>query len=191
LCIAADIERYRRFNNLEAARVQERFTKVLRSACGRAGLARTEIGVQQSGDGQFLVLSPGLDELVVIPGFVAGLSISLQQTNADLNSHARLRLRLAMHRGLLRPGPNGWIGNSAIAVHRLLDSTSLRTALVGAPTANFGLAVSDTLYQDVIVHGYPGLTPELFRRKVVSIPDKGFTERAWIYLEGDRGRGAR
>jgi len=184
LCIAADIEHYSRFNNLEAARVQERFTEVLRCARRHAGLPRYEVDVQHSGDGQFLVLPPGLDESTVIPAFVTGLSTALRDANANLVTHLCLRLRVAMHRGLLKPGHNGWVGNSAIAVHRFLDSTSIRTALAGQPDAGFGLIVSDTLYQDVIAHGYPGLMPTLFRRTVVDNRQRGFTEQAWVYLAG-------
>jgi hypothetical protein len=184
LCIAADIENYSRFNNLEAARVQERFTEVLRCARRQAGLPRYEVDVQQSGDGQFLVLPPGLDESSIIPDFVTGLSAALRESNVNLVTHLRLRLRVAMHRGLLKPGHNGWVGNSAIAVHRFLESTSIRSALAGRPGAGFGLIVSDTLYQDVIAHGYPGLMPTWFHRTVVNGRQRIFTEKAWVYLGG-------
>lgn len=183
LCVAADIERYSRFTNCAAARAQARFTEILRYALGPS-----EAHVQQLGDGQFLVLPPGLDESVAIPAFLTGLSIALRRTNADLNTHARLRLRVAMHRGLLRPSPNGWVGNSVIAVHRLLDSPSLRAALAGAPAADFALAVGDTLYQDVIAHDYPGLPPEMFGETMISIPGKGFSEQAWIYIANGLSR---
>lgn len=185
LCVAVDIEKYSRFRNLEAERVQERFIRALRYARGRAGLTAADVDVQRSGDGQFLVLPPGLDESAVIPAFVAGLSTAMRHTNAGLTTYFRLRLRVAMYRGLLKPGVNGWVGHSAIAVHRLLDSTSLRTALTDTPTATFALAVSDALYRDVIVHDYPGLRSTSFRRKVVNVPKKTFTEQAWIYLNDE------
>ena len=187
LCIAADIERYSRFTNLEAERAQERFVHVLRYARIQAGLTEDEVDAQHSGDGQFLVLPPGLDESTAIPAFVRALSLAMRQINADVNRHVRLRLRLAMHRGLLMPGANGWVGTAAIAVHRLLDSASLRAALADSPVATFGLAVGDSLYRDVIQHGYPGLTSTSFHRTVVNIPKKMFTEPAWIYLDRARG----
>lgn len=183
LCIAADIENYSRFKNLEAERAQERFVHTLRYARDRAGLTAHDVDVERSGDGQFLVLPPGLDESVAIPALLAGLSTTLRHMNGDLTPHFRLRLRVAMHRGLLKPGTNGWVGHSAIAVHRLLDSTLLRTALRCASTATFALAVSDSLYRDVIAHDYPELPSESFRGKVVNLPKKGFSERAWIYVD--------
>ncbi len=186
LCIAVDIEKYSRFGNLDAEHVQERFVHALRYARSRAGLSAEDVSVARSGDGQFLVLPPGLDESSAIPAFVTGLSIAMRRTNERSSSHFRLRLRVAMHRGLLKPGVNGWVGHAAIAVHRLLDSTSLRTALRCAPTATFALAVSDPLYRDVVAHDYPGLPSASFLRKVVNIRHKAFTEPAWIYLDEER-----
>jgi class 3 adenylate cyclase len=188
LCLAADVERYSRFNDAEAWRAQARFIEALSDARAHAGLTESDVDLQESGDGQFAVLPPGLDESVVIPNLVAGLSIALRHTNADLNEHARLRLRVALHRGMLKPGVNGWIGNSAIAVNRLLDSAPLRTALAQEPSADFALIVSNTLYRDVIAHGYHGLAPELFRESTVDIPAKRFTEKAWIHLGIHRTR---
>jgi hypothetical protein len=181
LCLAADIERYGRFTNGEAARAQARFLTVLGQAQRRAGLTELDADAEHSGDGRFVVLPPGLDESVVIPNLVVGLSIALRELNADLNAHARLRLRVAMDRGLLAPDVNGWVGNAAITVHRLLDSAPLRMALVAEPAVDFALIVADTLFRDVIAHGYPGLPPELFQKTTVVIPAKQFAEQAWIY----------
>lgn len=182
LCLAADVERYSRFNNLQAVRTQERFVETLRRARRHAGLNESEVYVQNSGDGQFIVLPAGLDESAVIPGLIAGLSIALRQINDDLIEYARLRLRIALHRGLLQSGVNGWVGNSAVAVRRLLDSLPLRTALAECPNASFGLVVSDTIYRDVIARGYLGLSGESFRETTIKIPGKRFIERAWIYI---------
>lgn len=182
LCIAADIEHYSRFTDVEAIRAQRRFNDVLRHARAHARLVERQVGVQESGDGQFAVLPPGIDESAVIPDLVTGLTMALRSANADLSRHARLRLRVAVHRGLLTPGANGWIGNSAIAVHRLLDSDQLRTALTREPDADFVLAVGDTVFQDVLAHGYDGLMPHEFQETTVTIPAKRFTERAWIHI---------
>ncbi|TWP46709.1 hypothetical protein FKR81_34540 [Lentzea tibetensis] len=182
LCTAADVERYSRFTDLQASRAQERFTSALRKARVNAGLAESEVDLQASGDGEFAVLPPGIDETEVIPRFVAELTIALREVNADLSDHARLRLRVAMHRGLLAPGVCGWVGTSAIAVHRLLDSPAARSALAEHPDADFALIVGDTLYRDVIAHGHRGLSAGSFREVVVEIPAKRFSEVAWVHL---------
>jgi cytochrome P450 len=188
LCHAADIQRYSRFTNPEAARAQERFIEVLRSARAYAGLRENKVDTEGAGDGQFAVLPPGVDESVVIPDLVAGVSLALQDVNADLDAHARLRLRIALHRGLLKPHINGWVGTSAIAVHRLLDSVALRSALDREPAADFALIVSDALYGDVIAHGYGSLLPDQFDQVAVDVPATHFAERAWLYLGGRQVR---
>jgi len=182
LVCAADIERYSRFRTPEAMRAQQRLTEALARARHHAGIAEDRVETQESGDGQFVVLPTGLDESEVIPALVHGFRIALAEVNADLNERARLRLRIALHRGHIERGANGWAGDSAVGVHRLLDSAPARAALTGRPDADFALIVSDTLYQDVIAHGYGLLRPEAFTRVEVEIPAKHFAERGWIYV---------
>ena len=182
LCLAADIERFSRFRTPEAARAQERFVGLLAEARRHAGIPDGDVDPQESGDGRFEVFPAPLDEASVIPRLVEGLRDALARTNADLNAHARLRIRVALHRGHLHHGVNGWVGESAIAVHRLLDSGPLRRALTDHQKADLALIVPDVLYRDVIGHGYGGLPPDRFRPVHVRIPEKRFEEPAWIYV---------
>ncbi|HET6503221.1 MAG TPA: hypothetical protein VFG87_20935 [Amycolatopsis sp.] len=179
LCIAADMQRYSRFRTPEAARAQQRFVAVLARARRYAGIGDGGVDLQQSGDGEFAVLPAGVDESVVIPRFVAGLRGALEETNSDLSERARVRIRIALHRGHVAPGPNGWVGAATIAVHRLLDSDAVRTALAGREEADFALIVPDFLYRDVIADHLPTAG---FTAVEVTLPAKGFTEQAWIHL---------
>ncbi|MFC6082572.1 hypothetical protein [Sphaerisporangium aureirubrum] len=182
LCLAADMERFSRFRNPEAVRAQRRLADVLAQAREHAGLADADVDLQLSGDGQFAVLPEHLDETVVIPLLVEGLRQSLAEVNADLSEHARVRLRVAVHRGLTTRARNGWVGDATIAVRRILDSAAAREALSGHPGADFVLIVPDGLYRDVIGHGYGRLRPETFHQVEATLPEKGFTERAWIHI---------
>jgi hypothetical protein len=182
MCLAVDTEHYSRFGVPEAARAQQRFVALLEGARRYAGLDESAIDLQHSGDGLFAMLPAGVDESVVIPELVEGIRLGLTEVNRDLNERARLRLRVAMHRGHVAPGANGWLGSAVIAVHRLLDSDVLRSALAGAPAADFALVVSDVLYRDVIVDGYRELDPSRFASVVVTSSSKAFSEPAWLYL---------
>jgi hypothetical protein len=182
LCLAADVEKFSRLPTPTAARTQGRLIEVLACARSHAGIDEAAVELQHSGDGQFAVLPPGLDESVVLPNLIHGLEIALLDVNTDLNERARLRLRVALHRGHVSPGLAGWIGDSAIAVHRLLDAHALRQALRDNTAADFALIVPHLLYRDVIEHRYGHLHPEAFSQVTVDLPEKGFTERAWIYL---------
>jgi hypothetical protein len=182
LCLAADIENFSRFHSPQATRAQHRFVNVLASARRHAGIDETQVELQHAGDGQLAILPPAIDESIVIPRLVEGLSLALAETNADLNDHARLRIRVALHRGHVSWGINGWIGDSTIAVHRIIDCPEIRTALRDNSTADFALIVPETLYNDVISHQYPGLDPHRFYHVTASLPDKNFTEPAWIHV---------
>lgn len=181
LCIAADIEKYSRFHNLEAMRAQERFVELMRLARAHAGIDEADVVTESAGDSQYAVLPAGLDETVVVPRLLAGFDLAARTVNNDLNDHARLRVRVALDRGLVTPSVNGWVGRSTIAVHRLLDSQPLRAALAERPDRDCAVIVSDTIYQDVARHGYEGLSPSEFGEALVSLPNKNFTERAWLH----------
>jgi hypothetical protein len=180
LCMAADTESYGRFTTSEAARTQERLVEVLARARRNAGIPEPDVDLQPSGDGQFAILPTGLDETVVIPRLVEGVRAALATVNADLSDRARLRLRVALHRGHVAPSVNGWVGAATVAVHRLLDCPPLRHRLDRDRTADFALIVSDVLFSDVIVTG-GDLDPAGFEPVDAVLPDKHFAERAWVH----------
>ncbi len=187
LCIATDIEKYSRFNDVTALRAQDRLVGLLAAARRRAGVDEAAVALQEHGDGQFAALPPDIEEPQVIPDFVRALRLELEALNADLAAHARLRLRVAMCRGNIRRGANGYVGSTAIAVHRILDAPPLRTALRDEIAAAFVLAVSDSIFTDVVAQGHGDLDPSAFRPVTAKLPEKGFEETAWIFLPPSSG----
>lgn len=182
LCLAVDIVDYSRFRNPEAARAQRHLLQVLQAARRYAGIAEGAIESDGAGDSQFAVLPPGLDEAVVVPRLIHGIGSALAELNGRLDESSRMRLRVAFDRGLVDRGVNGWVGDAVIAVHRLLDSPPLRSVLSGDTHADFAVAVSDTVFHDVVRHGYDGLSPTEFTATTVDLPAKGFHARAWIHV---------
>jgi hypothetical protein len=189
LCVAADVEAYRDRPNPLAELTQLRLVEVLASARRRAGIDDGDVHLQPQGDEVFAILPVGIDESHVIPEFIAGLAGALQAVNRGEGA-PRLRLRVAMHRGLMKEGPSGWIGTAAIAVHRILDAAQLRGALAANPDADFVLGVPDVLYQDVLVHSSQVPRGSDFEEITVDLPEKRFREHAWLYLPpGETGPG--
>lgn len=182
LCVAADIEGYSRFLDPEAARAQERFVELLRAARAHAGIDESDVLIQQSGDGQYAMLPACIDETVVIPRLLEGFALALRAANRDLGDRDRLRIRVALDRGIVKPSVNGYVGRSTITVHRLLDSQPLRDALAERARFDHALIVSETLYQEVVRHGHGGLEPTEFTETLVHLPRKNFSERAWLHL---------
>ena len=179
LCMAADVSGYSRRTNAETERIQEQIVDLLRRAREAAGVPEAAVRPQPQGDGQFTVLPVGIDEAEVIPDLLRGLDDGLRDLNAGAD---RLRIRVALHRGLIKEGRNGWIGTAPIAVHRILDCGRLRTALTDNVDADFVLGLPDVLYRDVIVHAVKPPLPDDFTEMVVELPEKGFIENCWLYV---------
>ncbi|MGC5031040.1 hypothetical protein [Micromonospora sp. DT229] len=182
LCLAADVTGYSRRPNHLAERTQSWLVRALAEARANAGLDEATVVVQAQGDGQFAVLPVGIDESRVIPDLIEGLAEALRRTNHGLSAEERVRLRVALHRGLMKPADSGWVGTAAIAVHRILDSLPLRAAIRDTPAADYVLGVPDLLYQDVIRHSAVPPLPHQFTEITIDLPDKGFVEHGWLHV---------
>ncbi|MEV6344080.1 hypothetical protein [Actinoplanes sp. NPDC051851] len=182
LCMAADVVGYSGRRTEETARLQHDLVTVLGDARRAAGINEGMVDPQPQGDGQFTVLPVGIDESVVIPALLRELGAGLAARNRGVPLERRMRLRVALHRGLIRQGANGWVGTPAIAVHRLLDSPPLRAAVRDHPAAGYALAIPDVLYRDVLVHAEEPPAAGDFQPMTVDLPEKGFTEQSWIHV---------
>jgi hypothetical protein len=175
LCVAADVVGYSRRGNTETERLQSDLVDVLARARRAAGIEDHQVDPQKQGDGQFTVLPVGIDESAVIPALLGELG-------RQLAGHQHMQLRVALHRGLVKEAANGWVGDSAIAVHRVLDSAPLRRAIAENPGIGYALGVPDVLYRDVIAHADRPPLPADFQAITVDLPAKNFIEHGWLYL---------
>jgi hypothetical protein len=183
--VAADLESYSRRNNVLQHDAQAVFRQLMEEAAAAAGLNRVDWVIQQGGDGELAVLPPGTSERTVAARLAPIVDHLLRAHNQRLAPAARIRLRLAVHQGLVHlDGANGFPSEAAVHVCRLVDSPQLKTALRAFPAANVALIVSDSLYREVITH-YRDLRPDQFAEVVAEIPEKDFTATAWIYVPGE------
>jgi hypothetical protein len=181
LLMAADMERYSGRGNLQQFAAQGTFKQILDRAAEAVRLDRPTWTTQPSGDGELAILPAGTPEPVVLARLVPEIDRLLREHNRSLLPVAKVRLRVAVHQGLVHlDGANGFPGNAVVETCRLLDVRPLKRALKAFPAAAVGLIVSDALYRDVVGEHYEGLRPERFTRLEVSIPDKGFQAVAWI-----------
>jgi hypothetical protein len=88
---------------------------------------------------------------------------------------------MALSSGLAEEGAHGLIGEAAVHASRLLGSTELSEALVGNPTANPGIAISDDLFQELTSQADTTTVLRGFHRAHIELPAKGFPAGAWIY----------
>lgn len=182
LCLAADVTGYSRRGTAETEVLQRDLVEVLGRARRAAGIRDAQVRPQPQGDGQFTVLPAGIDESAVIPALLGELGERLAERDRGRPAERGMRLRVALHRGLVKEGANGWVGDAAIAVHRVLDSEPLREVVRRNPGATYALGVPDVLFHDVIAHAVrPPLAAD-FAEMTVDLPAKDFVERCWFHV---------
>ena len=183
LLISVDMERYSRRSNLQQYEAQQEFRRLLHEAAAAVGLDRTAWRTQQAGDGELAILPRDAPEARVIGRFVPELSRRLRAYNSSRVPAARIRLRMAVHQGIVHlDGANGFPGTAVVRVCRLCDADPVRRALADFPGAGVALVVSTDIYQDVVCEYPEELRPERFRRVRVSHPHKDFEEYAWLHV---------
>ncbi|MEU8819075.1 hypothetical protein [Actinoplanes sp. NPDC048796] len=188
--VAADMESYSKRNNVLQHRAQVAFRRIMDDATTEVGLDRVDWLIQQGGDGELAVLPAGTSERTVAAKLAPVADRLLREHNQGLEPEARVRLRLAVHQGLVHlDGANGFPSDAVVHVCRLVDSPQLKRALRDFPGANVALVVSDSLYREVIEH-YRDLRPEHFVHTRAEIADKGFSAAAWIYVPGENAASA-
>jgi hypothetical protein len=143
-----------------------------------AALHHTDLG-----DGIRLIAPPGISPAVLLDPFVPNLARALRRHRKAASDPAVLRLRVAVHAGLLHADAGGWAGEPLVACARMLDAAPVRRVLAGDDRVDLVLVVSEAVYQAVVRHGY-GLDPATFHP--VRISEKETVARVWIHAPGYR-----
>lgn len=181
LLISVDMESYSRRGNILQYEAQQAFHELLHAAAGAVGLDRVAWSTQRAGDGELAILPRDVPESRVIGRFVPELNRRLRAYNSSRLPAARVRLRIAVHQGLVHlDGANGFPGNAVVFVSRLCDADPVRRALAAFRDAGVALVVSTDIYRDVVLEYPEEMRPERFRQVRISKPDKGFDEYAWL-----------
>ncbi|MGW3123570.1 hypothetical protein ACWDBW_41785 [Streptomyces sp. NPDC001107] len=182
LLLAVDAKGYGRVDVLTQRQLQEAIQLLLGESAAAAGLARERWETQVGGDSVFAVLPEGASEPDLVDTFMRHLDAGLRAFNHGRLPEARLRLRAAVHFGTASPAANGFEGRAPVEIGRMLDSAVLKSALAAAPDACLALAVSSTVFNDVIREAYTTIRAQEFRE--VRIAEKEYAGRAWIRVPG-------
>ncbi len=180
VCLVVDIEAYGGRPYRVQQTVQERLDRALDHACDRAGVDRARCEAQDRGDGQLLLLPPGVDEAKALPGLVLGLRDALHTLNRAPGTAGRLRIRAALAQGGVQRAALGFVARSVETACRLLDCPQARAALKGTPDTDLALVVADDLFTDAFAAGAGGLPVKDFTPITVALPEKRFRAEAWI-----------
>ncbi|MFD0496094.1 MULTISPECIES: hypothetical protein [Streptomyces violaceusniger group] len=178
LCLFVDVQGYGKRSLPEQSRVQGWLAEALERMRESAGLEERDLSKQGQGDGCLLLAHPSLPLPMTLARLTLGLMEAVEWVNEPLKEAAQIQLRAAFDTGVVRHAANGYVGRAVISVARLVNSKPLRNMLVESPDSPLALAVSDSLYQDVVLSGLPGLPVNRFQQ--VAIEEKEYAGWAWL-----------
>jgi hypothetical protein len=181
LLVSVDVKGYGRRDDRQRRAVQDDLLAMLDEAAALAGLSRSSWERHPGGDGELAILPASESDLRVVDDFVRELRTALEHHNHDLLPEARLRLRMAIHYGVVDPSSNGYTGGGVTDVSRMLDSDQLRAAL-DDDEAYLAVMISGRLFAETIAQRHTSLKEADFRR--VRIRNKEYAEHAWLYVPG-------
>ncbi|WP_306211853.1 hypothetical protein [Actinoplanes sp. RD1] len=181
LLVRVDATGYGASNDIRQAEIQATLGDVLDEAALAAGLDRALWHTQPAGDGELAVLPGSVRERSVVDGYTQAIASVLSRGNGRVAPGDRLRVRLAVHFGVVSIGRLGFPGQGAVEVSRMVDGAPVRLAL-RRTGAQLAVVLSETIYRDSVAQGHTELRPEQLRE--VEIVNKEFHRRAWLHLPG-------
>jgi hypothetical protein len=191
LCVGVDLKRYSDWTTPQQIQAQRGLDEMLTTMWERAGVNRQLCARLPGGDGEFLLLPPGIDEPAVVAALIKGTQLTIAEANLRqeaLPDGVRLRVRMAMHEGVSHHAELGFAGQVVIALRRMLDSAPLRRALDSDQDRILAVALSDPVFQDSVAQQYQELDPEEFHTVRLEDAAHGFDLDAWMHVPGDDRR---
>ncbi len=177
--VGIDVARSGGRNDLMQLRMRADLRAVISTSLAAQGLGWIHLHHDDLGDGVRLIVPAGISPSVMLDPFVPTIAQLLREHRMASADVARLRLRMAVHMGLLLYDGHGWAGQPLVHAARLLNAASVRLAFDTAPQADLILVVSQLVYESVVEQGY-GLDPGTYR--AVQICEKETDATAWIHL---------
>ncbi|MFE1482198.1 hypothetical protein [Streptomyces griseus] len=179
LVVSVDARRSGQYNDAEKPRMRQRIYRVLESALAQAGVVRDAVHMEDRGDG-VLMSVPGRIAVSRLLGlWMVEVHENLREENGSLL--VPLGLRVAMHVGPVRHDSRGISGRAVDLTCRLADSSVARE-LLDRERADLVLAVSDSLYADVVQAGGKFIDPARFAPARLALKEGAVT--AWFHLPG-------
>jgi hypothetical protein len=162
-------------------RMRADLRRMIAESFRRQDLDASDIDAEDLGDGVRLIVPARVTPARLLDPFVPHLAAALREHRKAAAEAARLRLRVAVHMGLLHRDEGGWAGEPLVHSARLLDAPPLRRTLAAADRADLAMIVSDDVYRKIVRHGY-GLDAAAYHRVPVVV--KETRADAWIHVPG-------
>jgi hypothetical protein len=181
--VAMDVAGSGRRDDLLQLRMRADLRQIIAETLAAQSLDLAALHHTDLGDGIRLIVPPGISPVVLLDPFVPNLARALRRHRKAASDPAVLRLRVALHTGLLHADAGGWAGAPLVTCTRMLDAAPVRRVLAADDHVDLVLVVSEAVYQAVVRHGY-GLDPATFHP--VRIAEKETVATVWIHAPGYR-----
>ncbi|GHJ54416.1 hypothetical protein Nm8I071_37230 [Nonomuraea sp. TT08I-71] len=179
LLLACDVEGFGQADAGLQSRWQHAVRQILGDAASQVGLDSQRWQRQCAGDGELAILPHGTSWRTVFEQLIGAVDRQLHEYNRYATDDARLRLRIAVHEGTVAGTSDGFAGQAAATVTRLVDAPPLQRALEEHPKASMAVAVSDPVFHEVTA----GRSTEPDRYMRITVPQsKEATEDAWMFV---------
>ncbi|RKT17546.1 hypothetical protein BX285_1923 [Streptomyces sp. 1114.5] len=181
--VVLDIEGFSTRPNPVQRSLRQAMYEVLRDALAEAGLPDGAVATEDRGDGVLVLVQPQVSPVLLAGALVRALDDCLAEKARIFNEAHALRLRVALHQGLVSRDADGWSGDAVNWTFRLVDAAPLREVLARAGRANLAFIVSDEVYQAVVRHEYRTVDPAAYL-PVGFEAKHGIPARGWITVPG-------
>jgi hypothetical protein len=159
--------------------VREALYRVLKEAWESAGHSWTGAIREDRGDGILLIAPPDEPLITLIDPLLESIRARLRRHNKLSSKAAAIRLRAALHAGLVRQDEHGVVGTAVNHLFRLLDTPQLRHAL-DEPGVDLAFIASQQVYEHAISSGYGDIDPAAYLP--VDVQVKETSAWGWITI---------
>lgn len=182
--IALDIESSSARVGISQARLHQALRTIFDQACTEIKLKVPEGDRADRGDGDVIVVRAPVEVARLVADLSREFTGALDQFNRDRSENARLRIRMAIHRGPVWGHPGRWDGHAIVDTGRILDSQTSRELLKGQRGAAVVLSISQVIFDAAVREQQRFLDPADWTPFELGESEKGTGLRAWGRLLG-------
>lgn len=170
--LVVDIEKSSDRENEELPILRRQLYKMLHEGMKAADLLDGKTVTEDRGDGVLVIADASV--IKVLSSLTQTLVDELKKYNATVDPLAWLRLRVAVHCGLVHHDPRGWSSEELTRTFRICDLPESKALLGAAQRAQAVVIVSEHVFDTVVKHGYSKLPRDSFGEL------KSGVARAWV-----------
>lgn len=178
--VGLDIRGFSTHTSLNQGRLVDDLMALFEEACSRLGVTGL---LRDSGDGGFWLFPADVPRSRLVAALPRELSIGLGGRNRVVRPEHHLRVRMAMHHGVVLQRGTRVVSHAVNDASRILDARVGRALLNATPDADLVLLLSDDMFTGTVADELAGgLMPADFTRVQLGRDEKGAGTIAWACL---------